>query len=279
MPYKSLLCVVSDYDHGLAALEHAISFASTESAHLEVLCLGIDLTQTTSYYAGANAVILQETITRSVQEAEDLKAKVENRLKTETILWSTAQSVAALADLGRHVAARARFADLVILPHPYGNGVGPEQEVILESCLFEAKAPALVVPNNTGTAIEPKRIVIGWNESSEAMTAIRAALPMLKRAAGVCITVVDPPVHSPNRSDPGGMLSQFLARHGVHSEISVLSKSLPRVSDVIMRHINDSNADLLVMGAYGHSRLREAIFGGATRNMLEEATVPIFLAH
>jgi nucleotide-binding universal stress UspA family protein len=71
----------------------------------------------------------------------------------------------------------------------------------------------------------------------------------------------------------------MLSRHGVSCEIDVLSKSLNRVSDVLNRHITDTGADLLVMGAYGHSRFREAILGGATRNMLEHATVPVFMAH
>jgi len=75
------------------------------------------------------------------------------------------------------------------------------------------------------------------------------------------------------------MLSQYLARHGVHAEVSVLAKTLPRTSEVLSRHARDENADLIVMGAYGHSRFREAILGGATRNMLEMADIPVFMAH
>ena len=111
------------------------------------------------------------------------------------------------------------------------------------------------------------------------MTATRRALPLLKQADAVIITVIDPPAHGPERSDPGGLLCQMLVRHGVKAEVSVLAKSLPRVSDVLARQVRDLDADLLVMGAYGHSRVREAILGGATRNMLEQAEVPVFLAH
>ncbi|MCR9140590.1 MAG: universal stress protein, partial [Alphaproteobacteria bacterium] len=85
--------------------------------------------------------------------------------------------------------------------------------------------------------------------------------------------------HGPNRSDPGGMISQYLARHDVKVEIDVLSKTLPRISDVLMRHAADMDADMMVMGAYGHSRFREAIFGGATRSILEDANLPVFMAH
>jgi nucleotide-binding universal stress UspA family protein len=91
--------------------------------------------------------------------------------------------------------------------------------------------------------------------------------------------VIDPPTHGQDRSDPGGPLSQMLSRHGVHCEIDVLSKTMPRVSDILNRHVTDVDADMVVMGAYGHSRLREAILGGATRYMLEQAKVPVFMAH
>ena len=75
------------------------------------------------------------------------------------------------------------------------------------------------------------------------------------------------------------LTKKYLRQHGVKAEVSVLAKSLPRVSDVLARQVRDLDADLLVMGAYGHSRFREAILGGATRNMLEQAEVPVFLAH
>jgi nucleotide-binding universal stress UspA family protein len=71
----------------------------------------------------------------------------------------------------------------------------------------------------------------------------------------------------------------MLSRHGANVEVCLLPQTLPRVSEVIARHVEDIDADLLVMGAYGHSRFREAILGGATRNMLEHAKVPVFMAH
>ena len=108
---------------------------------------------------------------------------------------------------------------------------------------------------------------------------MRRALPLLRAADQVCIAIVNPPAHSPERSDPGGLLTQMLARHGVRAEVAVLAKTLPRVSDVLMRHMGDIDAGLLVMGAYGHSRLREAILGGATRNVLENTEWPVLLAH
>ena len=138
----------------------------------------------------------------------------------------------------------------------------------------------LVLPDSgAGRAPAAKRVVIAWNQSAEAMSAVRQSLPILKAADLVNIAVIDPPQHGAERSDPGGMLCQMLVRHGVKAEVSVLARTLPRISDVLARHVRDMNADLLVMGAYGHSRFREAILGGATRNMLEKAEVPVLMAH
>ena len=279
MAYKTLFSVVTDTALADPVLDQAIAMAQVWDAHLEVLCMGLDRTQTGFYYAGANAMILQETITRAQDEAREAEAYVNKKLSATDIRWSVDTGVAQLADMGRHVAQRARFADLAILPKPYGEERGAELEPILEAAMFDGATPGLMVPGTGPVVTEPKRIVLAWNESDEALAAARAALPLLMQADFVRIVVIDPPTHSPSRSDPGGLLSQFLSRHGVSCEIDVLSKTLPRVSDVLMRHAMDTDSELIVMGAYGHSRFREAILGGATRNMLENATVPVLLAH
>lgn len=279
MAYKTVMTAVTDSALLQGTLDHAAALAAGCDAHLDVMCLGVDRTQTGYYYAGANAMVLQETLTRASAEAEQLEAAARKALGRHDLRWSMQHGVAQLGDIGRHVAAHARFADLVVLPLPYGDGRGIELEPVVEGALFEGQVPVIVVPDDVTPTATPRRIVIGWNESPEAMRAVRAALPLLKAAEVVHVVVVDPPQHGPNRSDPGGLLSQFLSRHGVKVEIDVLSRTLPRVIDVLMRHVSDCDADMVVMGAYGHSRFREAILGGATRNMLEEAKVPVFMAH
>jgi nucleotide-binding universal stress UspA family protein len=279
MAYKTLFSVITDTALAGPVLDQAIAMATALDAHLDVLCMGLDRTQTGFYYAGANALILQETITRAQEEARAVEAHVRKILSASDVRWSLDSGVAQLADMGRHVAQRARFSDLVILPKPYGDKRGVELEPILESAMFDGAAPVLMVPEAGPVLTAPRRILLAWNESDEALAAARTALPLLIGAETVRITVIDPPAHSPTRSDPGGLLSQYLSRHGVSCEIDVLSKTMPRVSDVLMRHAADIEADLIVMGAYGHSRFREAILGGATRNMLEHAKIPVFLAH
>ena len=282
MAYKSILTVVTSVEGVPAQIDAAVTLARREDAHLDVLCLGLDRTQSGYYYVGAAPmapVILQESFDQARDEAKAIEAAVRNQLLPEDVRWAVDTAIAQLGAVGREVAMMSRFADLVILPQPYAKGASPEQEAVLEAALFEGRAPVLILPVAHLQPTKGKRIVVAWNQSNEAMNAIKAALPMLKAAAEVNIAVVAPPAHGPERSDPGGMLSQFLARHGVRTEVSVLAKTLPRASEVLCRHIEEWDGDLLVMGAYGHSRFREAILGGTTREMFEIAKVPVLAAH
>ena len=230
--------------------------------------------------AAGGVVLLQNIFDTCQAEAGEIDTAARAFLgKQDGFFWSCDQGVAQLADLGQHVADRARFADLAVLPMPYGEGLGPELAPLTEAILFDGRIPAMVLPNTPDITIDPKRVVVAWNDGREALRAARDALPMLQRADRVHVVVVDPPVHGLNRSDPGGLLSQFLVRHGVTVEVDVLSKTLPRVADVLMRRAQDIDADAIVMGAYGHSRVREAVFGGASRYMLEHAPLPLFMAH
>jgi nucleotide-binding universal stress UspA family protein len=282
MAYKTILTVITGTDRANVTITAAANLCQSHDAHLDVLALGVDRTQVGYSYVGSGAVVLQAALDRAEQDARDIEAATKAALAAQLpgLRWSLEAAVAQLGGLTDLVAQRARFADLVVLPQPYGHGQGAEAEAVVEAALFEGNAPVLVVPKSgVGTAAAPRRVVVAWNQSAEAMASVRRALPLLKAADLVNIAVIDPPTHGAERSDPGGMLCQMLVRHGVKAEVSVLAKTMPRISDVLARHVRDSNADLLVMGAYGHSRFREAILGGATRNMLEQAEVPVLMAH
>lgn len=278
MTFKSIMTVLTDGPHGADALAAASHMATRFDAHLDALALGVDRTQAGYNYGEVSAIVFETARKAAVEDATKAAEAAEKSLKGAPIRSAVMKAVAASGDIARVVAGHARFNDLVVLSKPYGEEAEADDAALVEACLFEAGAPTLICPRDMKEVPDTKRIVLAWNESAEALAACRAALPLLKSADTVFITVIDPPSHGPTRSDPGGPLSQMLARHGIRCEVDVLSKSLPRVSDVLNRHIEDKNADLLVMGAYGHSRFREAIFGGATRNMLESAQVPVFMA-
>ncbi|VDC25201.1 universal stress protein [Pseudogemmobacter humi] len=281
MAYKSLLTVASSAAGLPVAVDAAAKIALEMDAHLETLALGVDRSQLGYAYIGSGAMLMQVAMERAAEEVAANEAGLRAALSAQgqDLRWSIDSAVSQLGALSELVGARARYADLVVLPKPYLDGAGPEAEAVAEAAMFEGMAPVLIVPETGLASPVPKRIVLAWNQSREAMVTARRALPFLKRAEQVVITVVDPPAHGPERSDPGGMLCQLLVRHGVRAEVAVLARTLPRISEVLARQCQDLDADMLVMGAYGHSRFREAILGGATRNMLEQTKVPVLMAH
>ncbi|MGL4236596.1 universal stress protein [Tabrizicola sp.] len=281
MAYKTLLSVATSPDGLLTTVSAAAQIAQAMDAHLDGLALGVDRTQVGYSYVGSGAVVIAAALERAEAEARETEAALNAAIgaQPQALRSSVDSVVTQLGALTDVVAARARYADLVVLPLPYGKGRGIEDEAVTEAALFEGMAPVLIVPPSGMKPGEPKRIVVAWNQSREALVATRRAMPFLRRAEMVQIVVVDPPTHGPERSDPGGLLCQMLVRHGVRAEVCVLARTLPRISEVLARQVRDVDAGLLVMGAYGHSRFREAILGGATRDMLEAAEVPVFLAH
>jgi nucleotide-binding universal stress UspA family protein len=281
MAYRSLLTIATSADGLPPVITAAGQIARRLDAHLDVLALGVDHTQIGYSYVGAGAVVVASAMDEAEAAARATEGALNAALAREApgLRVAVGTAVTQLGAVTDMVAARARYADLVVLPLPYGGARGIADEAVTEAALFEGMAPVLIVPETGMASGAPGRVVIAWNQSREAMVAVRRAMPFLRAAETVQVVLIDPPDHGPDRSDPGGMLCQMLVRHGVRAEVVIVARTLPKVSDVLSRHLRDVDADLLVMGAYGHSRFREAILGGATRDMLERAEVPVLLAH
>lgn len=279
MAYKTLTTIVTDREADAAALAAAREMAERRSAHLDVHCLGIDPARYEPLPVGSAAVIMETGASEARARAEELESWVRETLPSDMASLGIEGSVVPNLGLDAAAARLARYSDLVVAAKPYGDGRHPSQVAVLEAVLFGTGAPVLVVPPSEKPLPSFDRIAVAWNESDEAMAAVRKALPLLVAAERVDIVLVDPPSHSPERSDPGGAICVMLARHGVRAEVSILSRTLPRVSDVILRFLKEQGSDLLVMGAYGHSRFRETILGGTTRNILKHMTVPVLMAH
>lgn len=280
--YRSILTVATRPDAVAPVIATASAFAQREDAHLEVLALGLDRSQLGYYALSGSDAMIHISQDEAEEDARRISAAARAALEAEdpALRWTVEGGVAQMGSLPTLISARARFADLVIMPRPYGETLGPVDEAAVEAAMFEGQAPILVLPDTPiDGATVGRRIAVAWNQSREALVAIRRALPLLIAASKVDIVIVDPPTHGPEKTDPGGMLSQMLARHGVRVEVSVLAKTMPKVSEVLSRHVTETGADLLVMGAYGHSRFRQAILGGATRSMLEQAAFPVLMAH
>lgn len=280
MAYKTISVVVTDQEADHDALMSAFNLAVAGGAHLDVHCIGIDPARFEAVPIGSAASLAVNALEDARQSAEELAAWVTALLPKDYGPLAIIPSVVPQMGIEAMVARLAGYCDIVVAAKPYGPQKNPLHVTVLEAELFGSGAPVLVIPQGEVLSGEPfRQVLVAWNESSESFAAIRAALPVLKQAHRVHIVMVDPPAHSPERSDPGGAICLMLARHGVKAEVSILARTMPRISEVLTRFAIDHAIDAIVMGAYGHSRFRESILGGATRDMLEHTKIPLIMAH
>lgn len=278
MAYKNILTILSDQRQA-AQLDAARLVTRQQDGHLDILCLGIDVSQPGYYFPGGAPYVYNEGLEAAENDAASLRDAVAERLATATDLrWHSEAAVAQLGGVTGLVGMRTRYADLTVLSQPYGENASGSGETVIEAAMFEGGCPVLVIPEAGLADTGFRRVLIAWNQSSEAMTAVRRALPLLRAADSVEIAIIDPGRAGVEGSDPGSALATMLTRHGVKAEIAVIARTAPTISDEINRRAIDIDANLIVMGAYGHSRFRQAILGGATRNMLEKSKLPVFMA-
>jgi nucleotide-binding universal stress UspA family protein len=178
-------------------------------------------------------------------------------------------------------AVHARYADMAILGQLDPDRV--ETELLRprpEQIALASGRPVLVVPYAGRFADIGRRVVVAWNATREAARAIGDAMPLLVSAELVTVLTIDAREGPSDHGElPGADIALHLARHGVKAQIErTVSAGLP-VGEVLLSRLADLGADLLVMGAYGHSRMREVLLGGATRSVLQTMTVPVLMSH
>jgi nucleotide-binding universal stress UspA family protein len=175
------------------------------------------------------------------------------------------------------VVAHARMADLVVLAR--GQEHATARRALIADILFKSGRPLLLVPPRAQER-RWERFVIGWNASANAVRAITGVMPLLNRGSLVTIATVDAiPSAAGHGEAPGCELAAHLARHGVRAEVRNLDGLGRGAERALCEEAVATDADALVIGAYGHSRAQEFIFGGVTRDLLAAAPVPLLLAH
>lgn len=225
---------------------------------------------------GALASLMAQIRAEAEAEANTLRARFEERLAREGIPgeWRVLEGPAALL-----LAETGRYADLIILGQAHADQPAPGGRALIEAALFKTGRPVLVVPYAVAPR-PPRHAVIAWNASREASRAVHDALPLLALMDRVTVLVVEPEANpGQHGEEPGADIARHLARHGL--EVVVRRAVAPDISvgDVILNTLAEQGGDLLVMGAYGHSRLREFMLGGATRSLLGAMTAPVLMAH
>ena len=176
--------------------------------------------------------------------------------------------------------AAARCADVVVVAQTDETGWEAPQTASVDGILFGGGRPVLVVPRAGQYPAIGDNVLIAWNASREATRAVHDALPLLDRAKTVTVLSINP---SRSMDDPGDLpvadIANHLARHGLTVEGAKLTSKELNPGDLLLNEAADRSADLLVMGAYGHSRLRELVLGGMTRHVMSHMTLPVLFSH
>lgn len=171
-----------------------------------------------------------------------------------------------------HLVRYARTADLVVMGRMDTDGRDTVHDV-----LFSSGTPVVVVPPHEQATVG-QRVMVAWNGSREAARAVKDALLILERASSVTVLCVNQAERGQNRQ-PGEDLAGHLRHHGIDAAVDNIARKTRSVGDAIVSRIADAGADMLVMGAWGHSRLREFVLGGVTRRVLEQSPVPVLMSH
>lgn len=213
-----------------------------------------------------------------IEKLQQRVAKVSALLAASPISSDLSSEYPETAWADEVIGRRARYADITVLG-PEMLSRGTLKSKVAEGVLFSSGKPLLLIPKGAPPTLSPRRIIVGWDWRIEASRAVAQSLDLLVAAEEVRLVLVDP-IEGEDRhgAEPGADMAMYLARHGAKVTVDRLPSQGRAVAAVLHQHAIDTSADLLVMGAYGHSRLHEWIFGGVTRSMLEEPPLPVFLA-
>lgn len=275
MSIETILTLADGSDDGTGPLASAVAIARRFSAHLDVLHVTMDpidmIPVVSEEASGAMVAKLMETISASVTKRRDAARSAYDRVCALSGLSVTWREV-----VGREPAVLqvvGRLADLLVIPRPERASNDPLTET-LDAALFDCGRPVLVLPRG---ALPPTchRVIIAWNGSAQAARAVTASIPFLHMASQIEVVTVG----DIDQQASANALVPYLARHDVKATVHVLEPDNRSIGDALLEAAHRLEADLLVMGAYGHSRLREWVLGGATREVLTSSTLPVLMTH
>jgi len=275
MTLKTVAAVVNQTETAGIVLDVAIALASDVDAHVMGLhAEAIDPPPVMSPFDLPDASVISALYAAASGESAALEALFSEKLRLAGTAssWRVARGGSASASQG--VVESCRMADLIVASQPAAGRVGE-----LDDVLFESGRPVLFIPWIARAAKPFNRILIAWDGSRESTRAIFDALPLLKHATDVEIFSVDPQDSaSQTAALSGADIAEALARHGLRIAVNSQASEQLSVSAVIENRCSDFSADLLIMGAYSHARIRERLFGGVTHTLLQSMTVPVLMS-
>lgn len=261
-----------------ARVGFAVAFAKEHGAHL----IGIAFAPTALlplYGADVGFADMTEVLESVKTQSANALEAFKTRAKAEGVSAEARLMQGMSEEFPHDFAHAARLVDLAILGQPRDGDPLIGQYALVERCLFASGRPVIIVPAAPEKLALKGTIVAAWDGSAEAARAINDALTFLKPAARVVllvgVTAKDGEDDAPRTDD----MIAHLKRHGVTAEVMRVKASEGDVGRLLLSSARDLGADLMVMGAFHHSRWREFILGGVTLTVLEEATIPLFMAH
>ena len=266
---------------GLGAHDHAgdyaISVADAFEAHVLGVAFAYEPIIPGTVMGGIPPEFIEAQRVESDKRAKAAVSRFEQAAKRAGISFETRIISASISGAADQLGRLGRRFDLVVVGQPEREKSVPD-EVVDESVLFESGRPVIFVPFIQQAGLKLDRVMVCWDGSRAATRAIADALPFLRKAKQVEIVMV---ANGRSKSDeiPGADLGQHLARHALKVEVKRITSPDIDVASTILSYAADSSADMIVMGGYGHSRLREFILGGVTRGLLESMTVPALMSH
>lgn len=286
MAIRKILLPLTGTAAGEAALATALMIARRWNAHVLALHVRVDSRDVAPLAGeGLSGAMIEEMMSATEKESSDraqaVRAMFERFVARHDVVVQDAHpssqhaSASFAAVTGREediVAQQARLADLTVVPHP-DAGEDVSSSDALHAVLFDSGRPVLISPQKVPASIGT-RIGLAWNGTAESASSVQAAMPWMQRAEAVVILTAD----GYQRRGPGAPdLAAYLALHGIRAETITFRSVSGSVGAGLLAAAAEFNCDLLSMGAYSHSRLRQLILGGVTRHVLENSTLPVMM--
>jgi nucleotide-binding universal stress UspA family protein len=279
MMYKNLLVQVDDSRGCARRVACAIDLAAAHDAHLTGLYVLAEASPA-AFAQGFPPELMSDVQQQSRAQAEAALARFGDAARRNQVAFESRIDRVLYTEIADAVATNARYADLAILGQHDPDDAASGPSYLPEEVVLGCGRPVLIVPYIGPAASFGERVIVAWDASREAARAVNDALPLLKRARQVGVVSVNPrPWPFAHGEEPGADIGLHLARHGVKVEVQRVEGRDIDTANAILSHVADQSADLLVMGGYGHSRLRELILGGVTRTILTEMIVPVLMSH
>jgi nucleotide-binding universal stress UspA family protein len=259
------------------AADYAVSVANAFGAHVAGMAFAYEPVIPGTVMGGVPAELIEASLAESRKAAGDAIARFDQAAGRAGVSFESRVLDATLVGAADLFGRIARRFDLSVVAQAEPDKAAGE-DLIIEAALFQSGRPVIVVPYIQRTGLVLERVLVCWDGGRTAARAIGDAIPFLTRANAVDVVIV---ATEPGKGDEisGADMGRHLARHGLKVEVKRIVAGDIDVANAILSYAADSSADFMVMGGYGHSRLREFILGGATRRILQSMTVPVLMSH